>query len=104
MGVLDWYEQKLQEINNLIGPTLMVIALAFVIFAYVSFRSWKKAMIAGIGGAIVLAVVTKISGLSELVENEFSSGQPQQPGVVLVVDHASVDPRTAGGRPDHPKA
>lgn len=87
MGILDLYKQKLQEINQLIGPTLLVVCLAFVIVAYVSFRSWKKAMIAGVGGAIVLAVVAKISGLSKLVENELAAPAPRPAtAVVLVVD------------------
>ena len=85
-GVIDLYNQKLNEIKSLIGPTLAVIGLIFVIVAYVSFRSWKKAAIAGIGAAIVMAVVAKITGLSNMVKSEFQADPRHGDHVVVRVD------------------
>jgi glucose-6-phosphate-specific signal transduction histidine kinase len=71
--ILNWYQGKLSAITGLIEPTLLVVALFFVIISYAMFRSWKKAVIAGIGGAIVLAVVAQISGISSKVQSELNS-------------------------------
>jgi glucose-6-phosphate-specific signal transduction histidine kinase len=81
--ILNWYQGKLGEITGLIQPTLIVVALFFVIVSYAMFRSWKKAVIAGIGGAIVLAVVAQITGISSKVQSEINSSP--RPAVVLHV-------------------
>jgi hypothetical protein len=49
------------------------------------FRSWKKAVIAGIGGAIVLAVVAQITGISSKVQTEIGGSPP--PAAVYHVSH-----------------
>lgn len=71
-SVLDWYKQKLDAIKALIQPTLMVVALFFVIVSYMMYRSWKKAVIAGIGGAIVVAIVANITGIADKVKSEIN--------------------------------
>jgi hypothetical protein len=70
--ILNWYQDKLSAITSLIEPTLIVVALFFVIVSYAMFRSWKKAVIAGIGGAIVIAVVSQITGIAGKVSTEFN--------------------------------
>lgn len=79
--ILNWYQSKLSAITGLIEPTLMLVALFFVIVAYAAFRSWKKAVIAGIGGAIVIAVVSQITGISSKVQSEFNGA----PAIVQVI-------------------
>jgi glucose-6-phosphate-specific signal transduction histidine kinase len=81
--ILNWYQSKLGEITGLIRPTLIVVALFFVIVSYAMFRSWKKAVIAGIGGAIVLAVVGQITGISSKVQNEI--GGAPRPAIIQVI-------------------
>jgi len=83
--ILNWYQGKLSAITGLIQPTLMVVALFFVIVSYAMFRSWKKAVIAGIGGAIVLAVVSQITGISSKVQTEIG-GSPGPAAVRVVHD------------------
>ena len=83
--VLIWYQSKLNAIKALVQPTLAVVALCFVIIAYVAFRSWKKAVIAGIGGAIVIAIVANITGMSSKFKSELSSGPAQVPASVVHV-------------------
>lgn len=78
--ILNWYQGKLGDITALVRPTLIVVALFFVIVSYMMFRSWKKAVIAGIGGAIVIAVVGQITGISSKVQNEIG-GSPR-PAIV----------------------
>ena len=79
--ILNWYQGKLSEITGLIQPTLLLVAMFFVIVSYAMFRSWKKAVIAGIGGAIVIAVVSQITGIAGKVGTEFNGA----PAVVQVV-------------------
>lgn len=74
--ILNWYQGKLSAITGLIEPTLLVVALFFVIVSYAMFRSWKKALIAGIGGAIVIAVVSQITGIAGKVSTEFNGAPP----------------------------
>jgi hypothetical protein len=79
--ILNWYQDKLSAVTGLIEPTLLVVALFFVIVSYAMFRSWKKAVIAGIGGAIVIAVVSQITGIASKVGTEFNSA----PAIVRIV-------------------
>lgn len=85
--ILNWYQSKLSAITGLIQPTLIVVALFFVIVSYAMFRSWKKAVIAGIGGAIVIAVVSQITGISGKVQNEIG-GSPRP----ALIQHVSDIP------------
>ena len=86
--ILNWYQGKLAAITGLIQPTLIVVALFFVIVSYAMFRSWKKAVIAGIGGAIVLAVVAQITGISGKVQTEIGGSPP--PAAVYHVSHPAA--------------
>lgn len=79
--ILNWYRGKLPAITGLIEPTLLLVALFFVIISYAMFRSWKKALIAGIGGAIVIAVVSQITGIAGKVSTEFNGA----PAIVRTV-------------------
>lgn len=73
MSFLDWYDDKLQRVTELVTPTLWLIGAFMVLVAYVAFRSWKKAAIAGIGMAIVIAIVTNVTSLSSMVEGEIAA-------------------------------
>ncbi|MCK9871355.1 hypothetical protein MRI28_17210 [Nocardiopsis dassonvillei] len=72
-GVLEWYDTKLGQVTDLIMPTLLFIGFFVVLLSYLMFRSWKKAAVAAIGMAIVIAIVNSVTGLSSLVEGEFAS-------------------------------
>jgi hypothetical protein len=108
-GIFDLYRSKMNEINGLIGPTLALVGLIFVIVAYVSYRSWKKAIVAGVGAAIVIAVVAKIGSLSTMVKSEFQSA-PANPRPAVTrpldhpVDHPGAPPAEAVRTPRHTAA
>lgn len=72
-SVLQWYDEKLQQLTALVTPTLWLIGAFMVLVAYVAFRSWKKAAIAGIGMAVVIAIVTNVTSLSGMVEGELAA-------------------------------
>lgn len=97
-GIFDLYRAKMNEINGLIGPTLALVGLILVIFAYVSYRSWKKAIIAGVGAAIVIAVVAKIGSLSTMVKSELQSAPASpRPAVTRLVDRSPGQPHLQPG-------
>lgn len=85
--LLDWVDQKQDQISNLVPDLLMLAAAFFALVAWVVARSWKKAMVAGIGGAIVIAVVNQLGILSDKVGTEID-GAPRPPAVVVVVPSA----------------
>lgn len=72
-SVLEWYNTKLGEVTDLVMPTLLLIGFVVVLIAFITYRSWKKAAVAGIGMAIVIAIVNSVTGLSDLVEGEFAT-------------------------------
>jgi hypothetical protein len=72
-SVLHWYDEKLQQVTDLITPTLWLIGAFMVLVSYIAFRSWKKAAIAGIGMAIVIAIVSNVESLSGMVEGELAA-------------------------------
>lgn len=74
--LLDWYREKLNEITSLVPVTLAFVAVFLAIVAYIVYRSWKKAVMAAIGGAIVIALVAKLADLAGLVESELDTGAP----------------------------
>ncbi|WP_028649013.1 hypothetical protein [Nocardiopsis sp. CNT312] len=77
-SVLEWYDTKLSEVTALVTPTLWIIGVFVVLVAYLMYRSWKKAAIAGLGMAIVIAIVNSVTGLSDMVEGEFATGAPTE--------------------------
>ncbi|MFV2198877.1 hypothetical protein [Nocardiopsis sp. LOL_012] len=77
-GVLEWYDTKLSEVTALVTPTLWIIGVFVVLVAYLMYRSWKKAAIAGLGMAIVIAIVNSVTGLSDMVEGEFATAVPTE--------------------------
>ncbi|WUI00377.1 hypothetical protein OHR68_00680 [Spirillospora sp. NBC_00431] len=82
--LIQWVDQKQGEIKGLVPGLLWLAAVFFALVAWVVARSWKKAMVAGIGGAIVIAVVNQLTALSGKVETEID-GAPEPPAVVVVV-------------------
>src|SRR5262245_23875851 len=74
--VLDWYKGKIGEVEALITPTLVVVAGFFAILLWITARSWKKAVIVLVGGAIVIAIVAQIRNVSDKVETELDGAPP----------------------------
>ncbi|MEV6822890.1 hypothetical protein AB0M72_29505 [Nocardiopsis dassonvillei] len=75
-GVLDWYDTKLAEVTALVTPTLWIIGVFVVLAAYVMYRSWKKAAIAALGMAIIIALVNNVEGIAGLFEGEVEAAAP----------------------------
>lgn len=82
--LIEWVNRKEGEIKGLVPGLLWLAAVFFALVAWVVARSWKKAMVAGIGGAIVIAVVGQLNNLSSKVQTEID-GAPRPPAVVIVV-------------------
>ncbi|WP_046472318.1 hypothetical protein [Allosalinactinospora lopnorensis] len=72
-SVLDWYGDKLTQVTDLVTPTLWLIGAFVVLMAYIVYRSWKKAAIAALGMAIVIAIVNNVTSLSDMVEGEIAA-------------------------------
>jgi predicted RND superfamily exporter protein len=75
-GVLDWYDTKLTEITDLVNPTLWLIGVFVVLAAYVVYRSWKKAAIAALGMAIIIALINNVDGIANMFEGEVEASAP----------------------------
>lgn len=75
-GVLDWYDTKLSEITALVTPTLWIIGVFVALAAYVMYRSWKKAAIALLGMAIIIALVNNVEGIATMFEGEVAAPAP----------------------------
>src|SRR5690606_15752353 len=83
--LLQWVQQKQGEIKALVPGLLWLAAVFFALGAWVVARSWKKAMVAGIGGAIVIAVVNQLTALSGKVETEIEGAPASPPPAVVAV-------------------
>ena len=88
--VLDWLNTKQAQIKGLVPNLLILAAMFFALVAWIVARSWKKAMVAGLGGAIVIAVVNQLGPLSDKLESEIDGAPP--PGVVLTVEPRQAVP------------
>ncbi|TYB48560.1 hypothetical protein [Actinomadura chibensis] len=86
--LIDWVQLKEGEIKGLVPGLLWLAAVFFAIVAWVVARSWKKAMVAGIGGAIVIAVVNQLGNLSDKVGTEIEGAPARPPAVVVAADGA----------------
>lgn len=75
-GVLDWYDTKLSEVTDLVNPTLWIIGVFVVLAAYIMYRSWKKAAIAALGMAIIIALVNNVESISGMFEGEVEASAP----------------------------
>ncbi|MEU0489994.1 hypothetical protein ABZ249_12255 [Nocardiopsis sp. NPDC006139] len=75
-GVLDWYDTKLDEVTALVNPTLWIIGVFVVLAAYVMYRSWKKAAIAALGMAIIIALINNVEGIAGMFEGEVEASAP----------------------------
>ncbi|WP_159942558.1 MULTISPECIES: hypothetical protein [unclassified Nocardiopsis] len=75
-GVLDWYDTKLNEVTALVTPTLWIIGVFVVLAAYVMYRSWKKAAIAALGMAIIIALINNVEGIASMFEGEVEASAP----------------------------
>ncbi|GAA1095267.1 hypothetical protein [Nocardiopsis metallicus] len=75
-GVLDWYDTKLNEITDLVNPTLWLIGVFVVLASYVVYRSWKKAAIAALGMAIIIALINNVDGIANMFEGEVEASAP----------------------------
>ncbi|MFI0448060.1 hypothetical protein [Actinomadura sp. 6N118] len=91
--LIQWVQMKQGEIKGLVPGLLWLAAVFFAIVAWVVARSWKKAMVAGIGGAIVIAVVSQLGSLSDKVESEINGAPAPRPAPVVHVmpaEHTGV--------------
>ncbi|GAA4898838.1 hypothetical protein [Streptomonospora salina] len=86
-SVLGWYDQKLSQVTDLVTPTLWLVGAFVVLMAYIAYRSWKKAAIAALGMAIVIAIVDNVTSLSSMVEGEIAAST------------GAVSSESADGRP-----
>ncbi|GAA1438983.1 hypothetical protein [Nocardiopsis tropica] len=75
-SVLGWYDTKLGEITALVSPTLWLIGVFVTLVAYVMYRSWKKAAIAALGMAIIIALVNNVEDIAGMFEGEVEASAP----------------------------
>ncbi len=70
--IITWINTKETALKALVTPTLWLAAVFFALVAWVVSRSWKKAMVAGIGGAIIIAVVGQLDTIATKVGTEIT--------------------------------
>jgi hypothetical protein len=88
--IITWINAKETAVKALVTPTLWLAAVFFALVAWVVSRSWKKAMVAGIGGAIIIAVVGQLDAISAKVGTEIN-------GAPAVVRQYPPDPSLDSG-------
>jgi len=90
--VLNWITTKENAIKGMVPLTLWVLTAFFAMVAWMVSRSWKKAVVAFIGGAIIIAIVGQLTSISDKVKTEVNGA----PAVIVVpAPRPPAPPRTS---------
>jgi uncharacterized membrane protein YjjB (DUF3815 family) len=99
--ILNWITTKENAIKGMVPLTLWVLTAFFAIVAWMVSRSWKKAVVAFVGGAIIIAIVGQLTSISDKVKTEITGSPavqvPTSPGTAVpqVVVSASASTSTS---------
>lgn len=75
-AVLDTISNFFTQVGDLIPKGLNLAALGLVLVVWVTRRSWKAALLTGLGAALVLAVTGNLDWAAKSVEDQVKNSMP----------------------------